>query len=229
MLACSVSIFLVADHAHGQAVVFYHEFSAAKRHVNRSAELWKKGDYAGARRECNAALQLDPKSWAALINRAMVSEKEKNYDEALQDLNAAIRIEPSVPYTPFGRAIVYSSLAKYQLALINYENALRLKPEQEVRASINNHIGWLRATCPDASVRNGKRALAHARAAYHFSPRKADYIDTLAAAFAETGDFKEAVKQQERAASLAEDGKQRIPGWSERLALYRAGKPYRHR
>ena len=52
-----------------------------------------------------------------------------------------------------------------------------------------------------------------------------DAFDTLAAAYAETGQFVEAVKWQKKAvASAAEESKQKL---TDRLKLYQANKPYR--
>ncbi len=218
---------VLANYAEGQIVVFKAAYGTATKLVNRSADLWKKGDLAGARAACDEALRLDPKNSPALINRAMVAHKEKKYEEAMRDLNTAIRAEPYSPYNPFARAVVYESLGKPQLALINYANALRLGPPQDVRAAINNQIAWLQATSPDPAVRNGKRAVAHAEAAYRFATRKSDYIDTLAAAYAEAGNFEKAVNHQESAIAKAEGNAEELRGFRNRLALYRAGKPYR--
>ena len=50
-------------------------------------------------------------------------------------------------------------------------------------------------------------------------------VDTLAAAYAETGDFDSAVKYQTQAISLAPDGPQKAE-YRDRLKLYREKKPY---
>jgi hypothetical protein len=86
----------------------------------------------------------------------------------------------------------------------------------------------VRATCPDGKYRDGKAAVEDAKRACELSGWKlAEQIDTLAAAYAEVGDFAKAVEYQEQA--LADKGfvKEHGKGARERLELYRDKKPYR--
>jgi hypothetical protein len=56
--------------------------------------------------------------------------------------------------------------------------------------------------------------------------KNAAYLDTLAAAYAEAGDFAAAIKWQEKAASLVFSDKEKVD-YGSRLTLYQAGKPCR--
>jgi tetratricopeptide (TPR) repeat protein len=66
-----------------------------------------------------------------------------------------------------------------------------------------NNYAWLLATSADATVRDGKRAIKFAREAIQGS-NKANpiFLDTLAAAEAEAGDFTTAINDEKRAISL---------------------------
>ncbi len=94
-----------------------------------------------------------------------------------------------------------------------------------------NDLAWLQATSPMADLRNGAKAIEYATKVCELTDWKnADYVDTLAAAYAEAGDFKSAVKWQKEAINLWTE-KKLPPGWQakfeERLKLYQSGKPYR--
>jgi Flp pilus assembly protein TadD len=76
-------------------------------------------------------------------------------------------------------------------------------------------------------IRDGRTALALARRACRLSETPvASYLDTLAAAYAENGDFEHAVKSQEEALPL-EWSEERIDAFRQRLSLYQQSKPYR--
>ena len=85
-----------------------------------------------------------------------------------------------------------------------------------------NSVAWLMATCPEEKARNGKRAVELAKQALDLEKNSANHMDTLAAAYAETGNFEEAVSWQERAVTLNNNDL-----YHRRLELYRKKQPYR--
>jgi TPR repeat protein len=95
-----------------------------------------------------------------------------------------------------------------------------------------NDFSWELAVSPVDSVRDGVRAVALMTAKLRDSnASNSAYLDTLAAAYAEAGDFTRAVATQE----LAIDALKAEPGrvarlseqFKERRELYKNGKPYR--
>jgi WD40 repeat protein len=93
-----------------------------------------------------------------------------------------------------------------------------------------NELAWLQATSSVADLRNGARAVEFATNACEVTNWKnADYVNTLAAAYAEVGDFDSAVKWQKEAINLLTE--KEPSNWQaefeERLKLYQSGKPYR--
>jgi tetratricopeptide (TPR) repeat protein len=84
------------------------------------------------------------------------------------------------------------------------------------------------ATAPQDGTRDGKKAIELATKACDLSSWKKPYtLDTLAAAYAETGDFENAVKWQRKCLDLANSNPSGVAGFRKRLTLYLAQKPFR--
>jgi tetratricopeptide (TPR) repeat protein len=129
------------------------------------------------------------------------------------------------PPEPNQRAAYWERREDYHRAQAAYEEALRDEPEN---ANPLNNLAWILSTCADASLRDGKRAVELATHACELTGRKnAWLLDTLAAAFAETGDFKAAVETQREALKLL--GKQAAieKEFRDRLESYEAKRPFR--
>ena len=136
-----------------------------------------------------------------------------------------LRNHPTSTWAYRGRGIVWDEKGDYSNALKDYTEAIRLDPAY---ALAYNNIGWLLATCPVASRRDGKRAVTTARKACELSGWKdANNIGTLGAACAESGDFDEAIRWETKAMEMLSTDAAYVKGARERLALYREGKPYR--
>ena len=83
------------------------------------------------------------------------------------------------------------------------------------------------AACPETRFRDGKRAVEFATRACELTKWKNPrFLNTLAAAQAEAGDFDAAVSSQKRAIELLTDERQKAE-YRSRLVLYQAKKPYR--
>jgi tetratricopeptide (TPR) repeat protein len=88
-------------------------------------------------------------------------------------------------------------------------------------------LARLLATSPYAEVRNGPEAVQYAvQAASRSNQKDAEILDTLAAAYAESGDFDRAVSVEQQAIALLKEGSVRR-GFALRLELYKARKPFR--
>ncbi|MDA1049181.1 MAG: hypothetical protein O3C40_01705 [Planctomycetota bacterium] len=125
-----------------------------------------------------------------------------------------------VPFQDYSRFVTEG---RYSEALESVNVALESNPDS---AFLRNNKAWLLATCPDDAVRDGKLAIEHATKACELSNWiNAMFLDTLAAAYAETGDFESAVKWQKEAIRL--DNGAFAQDFQKRLRLFKAGKPYR--
>jgi tetratricopeptide (TPR) repeat protein len=121
----------------------------------------------------------------------------------------------------------YQALGQYTNAVGALREALLLDPKN---ARWHNTVAWMQATCPDASARNGTEAVAAATKACELTEWKNwMFVDTLAAAYAEAGDFKRAIEFQEQALRAGNPTKSEQEDMEERLSLYKQSQPFREK
>src|SRR6266542_2612100 len=162
---------------------------------NDASDQLKNGDVAGAKRNVDAALRIDPKLWPALYIRAQIFRKEGKYELAIQDCNEALRQYPGLVEAALLRASINGRLGKYAEASKEFNYLISLHPRPVTLARALSDRAWFYATCPDSSFRNGQQAVKDAKAACSIMQWKdEDMIDTLAVAYAEAGDFDSAVQ-----------------------------------
>ncbi len=122
-------------------------------------------------------------------------------------------------------ALRYEALGQYAKAVETLQEAIHLDAKD---AGVYNHLAWIKATCPDASVRNGSEAVSAATKACELTQWKhGGRIDTLAAAYAEAGDFKRAIEFQEQALRIGNPPDSEQKAMRERLSLYKQSQPFR--
>lgn len=194
---------------------------------DRGATWSSKGDYIKANQQFNEVLRRDPKNALAFANRGTAWFKQDEYDKALADLSQAIRLDPKLSFAYSNRGRVYMKLGNYPEAMADYEKAIKIAPHDWTPY---NGQARILATAPDFEyhLRDGKQALQAAKQACELSDwNEWISIATLAAAYAETGDFESAVKWQTKAMDMSRPAEERDQRDNEtRLALYKAGKPY---
>ncbi len=143
--------------------------------------------------------------------------------EAIDEYTQALAVNPKGLRAYLNRGMANQQLGNWGAAIRDFRAALELRPENHAPW---NNLAWLFATCPDDSLRNGEQAVEHAKQACELTEWK-DYsvISTLAAAFAESGDFESAIMRHQEAIDMAPDNvKESLQG---RLALYESSQPMR--
>jgi RNA polymerase sigma factor (sigma-70 family) len=171
------------------------------------------------------AIRLDPKETFAYHSRGGVWLDKGDSDKAIADFNESIRLDPHLAGSDYlYRGWAWYQKTRYGKAIADFNEAARLAPEwpegYHARA-------WLWATCPEERYRDGEKAVESATKACDLTKwKEAAYLETLAAAHAEAGDFESAVKWQTKANELYTDAEEKT-GSETRLKLYRGKEPYR--
>ncbi len=112
----------------------------------------------------------------------------------------------------------------------NFSNALK---DFKTAVAINstngetlNAYAWFLSICPDGSFRNGKYAVELANKACELSNWKTwNYVGTLAAAYAESGNFEQAIKYEKQAMSMEGISNEQINKEADRLKLFENNEP----
>lgn len=131
------------------------------------------------------------------------------------------------------RGDAYLNIGDHADAVADFGKALAIKPED---SSLLNNYAWVLATSPEDKVRDGKRAIELATKAAELTKfEKPHILSTLAAAYAESGDFESAKKWSKKAVetrdseSTEEAAKEMAAQLSKELESYEANKPWRER
>ena len=200
---------------------------------NVGAALLRKGDLDVAIAHFEMALQKVPQGSKArkgiYRNLGDAYSRKGLVGEAIIQFEKALSIAPNYPeaHHDLGNALRHQG--RFREAIAHYQYALRIEPRSVLTM---NNLAWMLATCPDASVRNGARAVELAAEANRLSGGGDPLVlHTLAAAYAENGQFSQAIDTAQRALQLAqEQSKSALMGaLPNEIALYRAASPYHER
>jgi Tfp pilus assembly protein PilF len=113
-------------------------------------------------------------------------------------------------------------LGEFAKAKRDYERAMEISPDN---FTILNNYAWMLATAPDEGVRDGDLAVEMALRVCDLGGwDQSMFLDTLAASFAESGDFESAVEWLTKAIELEPENAE---GRKERLERYKNKTPYR--
>ena len=150
-----------------------------------------------------------------------------NLDDAIEHSRAALLIQPNDADCHTILAIALDEKGQSAEAIEHYEKALEISPQS---VSALNNLAWLFATGSNASLRNGARAIQIAQQADQLSSGKnALVLRTLAAAYAEAGQFGKAIESAQAAMQLGRSqGDDSLTSeLQQEIALYELGLPYR--
>ena len=194
-------------------------------YFNRAGELRDAGKLREAVNDLDKVMELNPEFAGAYMNRGNIYGRQGELDKAIADYGAALLRDANLADIHVARANIFLRKKDYRHALADLQTAVQMKIKTPERAL--NSLAWLRATCPEAEIRNGEEAVELALKACELSQWK-DWgiIDTLAAAYAEQGDFDQAIKYQKQVLEISKSSND-YDKIKKHLALYEQHMPYR--
>jgi tetratricopeptide (TPR) repeat protein len=192
---------------------------------NRGVSYQAIGNLDKAIADYNKAIHLAPKELNNYCGRASAFEDIGQLDKASADYDQVTRLNPRDAHGYRFRGYAHFAKGNYKAAALDFQRATRFS-RSDYDALLS--LAWFQATCPEDSLRNGKEALEKSLRACELSRwQSSGAVDTLAAAYAETGDFDRAVKYEIQAINMKGVYAIRRKKMQERLELYRQHKPYR--
>lgn len=197
-------------------------------HNNLGFTFALQGRWHEATNHYTQALRSNPASPDANFNMGIAQLNLGNPPAAISHFNLTLRQQPAHPLAHRYLAEALAATGRAREAVEKYRLALKVNPSQP---DALNNLAWILATHPDETLRRGRDAVQFAERACQMTRYAAPLmLGTLAAAFAETGQFTNAVEMARRAESLAaEQGDLSLAAKNRALQdQYSRGQPYRH-
>lgn len=213
---------------HDSITLFRHAIEIspddARSHRGLGINLWERGEREEGAHHLQEALRINPSWGEARLVWATALLQMGRLDEAEREIAFAGQTgaDPAMVFAALG--VLADRLGDAKRAVDDYERALALELEDW---EVENNLAWIRATHPDAALRDATRAVELAERAARRKPDHAFVQGTLAAAYAAAGRQADAIAAQTRAIQLLRGvGDARtVSDFSDRLERYRVGRP----
>jgi tetratricopeptide (TPR) repeat protein len=213
--------------------IFHCERAVAMRPDDPDAQvslgdaLVQKGRIDDAIAHYQKAMMSQPDHFLARYRLGHALLEKGELDSAIQQCRTALLIRPSDPDCQTTLAIALDEKGEPAEAIQHYQRALEIAP-RSIPALTN--LAWLLATSQDGSVRNGRKAIELAGQADQLvGGTNTLVLRTLAAAYAENGEFAKAIRTARSAMQLARmHGEESLTtDLDQQIAIYQLGMPYR--
>lgn len=223
----AISYFQRALAVHADGAHQHYNLSLAVIHDDIGNALTRMGRLNEAIDHFREALKFRPDYPDAHYNLGVVLFQKGEFDAAIGEWRAVLSVYPDdfAAHTGLANAFVQKGLLRDAVA--SYQAALKREPDSVVAL---NNLAWLLSAGPNDSVRNGSTAVELAlrlnRVSNNSNP---SFIRTLAAAYAEAGQFDKAVETAQTAAGLAHAQGQHglARNIESEIDLYRRHEPFR--
>ncbi|HUW58522.1 MAG TPA: tetratricopeptide repeat protein [Planctomycetota bacterium] len=163
--------------------------------------LSRQGKLDDAVRAFRKALELDPKYVEAHTNLGDALSRAGRPAEAVEHFRKAVEIRPESLPAHYGWGSALVRLGKADEAVGHFRKVIEMNPRY---VYAHNRLARILATHPDDKLRDGAEAVRLAEIACRSTGDRDPYfLDTLAAAYAETGRFTQAVRTAQKARNIA--------------------------
>jgi len=200
----------------------------AKVQNDLAANLYLNGETTEAIEILRKAVQINPELIQGHYNLGAFLLQQGHPDQALPELMATVSLDPRFPSGEATLAGDYGVLGRNSEALEHWRKALVLTPKN---ATVYIGAARILSSANDDSLRNGTEAIALATQANNLtSGTDPSVLDTLGAAYAEAGQFPQALDSARRALGLAvaKGDNSMANAIRYRISLYEQSKPFRN-
>jgi tetratricopeptide (TPR) repeat protein len=211
-----------------KAAAIRPDFAEAQNNLGNS--LLQIGRIDEAVAHLRKALEIQPDYAQAHYNLGGAFLKKGQLDQAIVEFEKLVAIQPGAPeaHTSLGNALLQKG--RVDEAILQFQKALAIQPGfAEARGNLAG-IAWRLATSPNPSLRNGTKAIELARQTDQLAGGSNPMMaGVLAAAYAEAGQFDQAVAAAQRALELAtrQGNAAMVATIQAQLNCYRGGSPFR--
>lgn len=229
--ALSWSAWIQTSYWRNSEMLFTHTLAVTKHNDvaenNLGIIFLQNGQLDDAISRLQAAIDLRPENGPAHNNLAKALLQKGRVEEAMVHYRKFLEIEPGnvEARNILGTALIQQG--RIREAIEQWQEAQTIEPENGNAAS---NLAWVFATCPEDSIRDGRRAVELAEKALRISGGKIPMIfRVLAAAYAEDGRFSQAIESAHRGADLAtSQGNSGLAAELQgNIALYQTATPLR--
>ena len=186
-----------------------------------------QGDYPAAIADFRRLVRQNPEDAMLVGQLGLLYLAAKQPREAIRRFSRAIEISPEQFLSLRGRSDAEIAIGDHRAAIADLARALELQPDND---GVLNNLAWVLATSPDDALRDGKRAIGYAMKACENTEWKQPHvISTLAAGYAEAGDFEQARTYSRRAVEASDEASDVWQQLKAELDSYESNKPWRER
>jgi tetratricopeptide (TPR) repeat protein len=192
---------------------------------NMGALLERQERYDEAIVEFQHALRINPARGAYHMAAANVYAKSGETALALQQYTHALEQDDRLPMAYYRRAGLYQLERDWARAASDLRSMLALAPDSPNALA---QLAWILASSPDAALRDGRKAIAAGEQAVRLTrSRDPEAFSALAAGFAETGSWTEAIDTARRVVEMVSNDPDALEVARARRAQYELREPNR--